>query len=67
MKQKAKITFTKSEKEALLSSICYFNSLVDHEDDVTKQPAMMAEADALERAYEKIGEYSNYYKRSKDS
>ena len=60
MKQKAKITFTKSEREALLSSICYFNALVDDEDDVNKQPAMIARADALERAYKKIGELSNY-------
>jgi len=60
MKQKAKITFTKSEREALLSSMCYFNALVDNEDDADKQPAMIAEADALERAYQKIGELSNY-------
>ena len=60
MKQKAKITFTESEREALLASFCYFNALVDNEDDATKQPAMMAEADALERAYKKIGELSNY-------
>jgi len=55
-----KIIFTKSEREALLSSICYFNALVCDEDDATKQPAMIAEADALERAYQKIGELSNY-------
>ena len=60
MKQKAKITFTKSEREALLSSMCYFNALVDDEDDATKQPAMLAVAEALERAYIKIGEHSNY-------
>ena len=40
--------------------MCYFNALVDNEDDADKQPAMIAEADALERAYQKIGELSNY-------
>ena len=52
MKQKAKITFTKSEIAALWSASCYFDALM-------AQPAMIANAEALERAYKKIGEHSN--------